>query len=169
VIFISQQLKGLIMWHVDTLPGSRLVNKFPWRQILGKQSVARLHNNSDNRRNCFLCGPRQTNWRNNRTSTARQRSCKHATLTTEDGVFHGIHEEESSWRQSALPVSQFSVGDSHEKFVVEEELEVDLWRLNMWFEDFMCAVVQWYLECDSYSSHVKICCQEKDRVNFAEV
>jgi hypothetical protein len=24
--------------------------------------------------------------------------------------------------------------------------EVSLWRFNVWFEDFMCAVVQWYLE-----------------------
>jgi hypothetical protein len=33
---------------------------------------------------------------------------------------------------------QFSVGDSHGKFVVEEALEVDLWRLNVWIEDFVC-------------------------------
>jgi hypothetical protein len=36
----------------------------------------------------------------------------------------------------------FSVGDGQGKFVVEEELEVDQWRLSVWFEDFMCAVVQ---------------------------
>jgi hypothetical protein len=59
---------------------------------------------------------------------------------------------------------QFSVGDSHGTFVVEDEL----WRLNVWFEDFMCAVVQWYVECDSYSSCVKIRCQKTDRENFAE-
>jgi hypothetical protein len=28
----------------------------------------------------------------------------------------------------------------------------------VWFEGFMYAVVQWYLECDSYSSCVKINC-----------
>jgi hypothetical protein len=28
-------------------------------------------------------------------------------------------------------------GESHGKFVVEEELEVGLWRLNVWFEDFI--------------------------------
>jgi hypothetical protein len=65
-------------------------------------------------------------------------------------------------------MSQSSVGDSHRKFVVEEELEVGPWRLNEWFEDFMCAVVQWYLEYDSASSCVKICFQETDRENFAE-
>jgi hypothetical protein len=54
------------------------------------------------------------------------------------------------------------------KFLVEEELEVGLWRLNVWFEDFMCTVVQWYLECDGYSSRVKIRCQETYRNNFAE-
>jgi hypothetical protein len=44
-----------------------------------------------------------------------------------------------------------------------------LWRLTrkVWFEDFMCAVVKWYLECDSHSSCVKIHCQETDRENFA--
>jgi hypothetical protein len=25
--------------------------------------------------------------------------------------------------------------------------EVSLWRFNVWFEDFMCAVAQWYWEC----------------------
>jgi hypothetical protein len=34
---------------------------------------------------------------------------------------------------------------------VEEELEADPWRLNVWFEDLM-YVVQWYPECDWYSS-----------------
>jgi hypothetical protein len=34
--------------------------------------------------------------------------------------------------------------------------------------DFVCAVVQSYLECDSYSSCVKIRCQETDRENFTE-
>jgi hypothetical protein len=67
--------------------------------------------------------------------------CKHASLTKEDGVFREVRAEELSWRQSALRVSQLSVGDSHGKFVVEEELEVGLCRLNMWFEGFMCAVV----------------------------
>jgi hypothetical protein len=83
--------------------------------------------------------------RSSRKSVARQQSCKHASLTKEDGVFRGDRAEELSWTQSALGVSQFSVGDSHGKFVVEEELEVGLWRLNVWFEDIMCAVVQWYL------------------------
>jgi hypothetical protein len=31
-------------------------------------------------------------------------------------------------------------GDNHRKFVVEEELEVGLWRLNVWLEDFMCNI-----------------------------
>jgi hypothetical protein len=114
-------------------------------------------------RNCFPCGPRQTNSRNNRTSIARQRNCKHASLT-KDVVLRGVCAEKLSWRQSALWVSQFSVGDSHGKFIVEEELEVDLWWLNVWFEDFIYGVVQWYLECDSYSSsYVKIRCQKRIR------
>jgi hypothetical protein len=34
--------------------------------------------------------------------------------------------------------------------------EVGLWRLKVWFEVFICTVVQWYLECDGYSYCVKI-------------
>jgi hypothetical protein len=34
-----------------------------------------------------------TNAINNRTSIARQRSCKHASLTTEDGVFCVVRAE----------------------------------------------------------------------------
>jgi hypothetical protein len=101
-------------------------------------------------------------------SIARQRSCKHAFITKEDGVSHEVRAEELIWKQSALRVSQFSVGDSHGKFVVEEELEVGLRRLNVWIEDFMCAVVQWYLKCDSYSFCVKIRYQETDMETFAE-
>jgi hypothetical protein len=51
---------------------------------------------------------------------------------------------------------------------VEEELEVSQWGLNVWFGDFMRAVVQWYLECDSYSSCVKIRCQEMNSENFTD-
>jgi hypothetical protein len=87
------------------------------------------------RGNCFLCGTRQANARNNRMSVARQRSFKYTSLTEEDGVFSGVRAEELSWRQSALRVNQFSVRDSHGKFVGEEELEVGLWR-------FMRVVVQ---------------------------
>jgi hypothetical protein len=64
---------------------------------------------------------------------------------------------ELGWRVK----SQLPVGHSHEEFIVEEELDVSLWRLNEWFEDFMCAVVQWYLECEHYSSCIKICCWER--------
>jgi hypothetical protein len=48
-------------------------------------------------------------------------------------------------------------------FVVEEELEVGQWGLYVWSENFMCAVMQLYLECESDSSSVKIRCQETDR------
>jgi hypothetical protein len=43
--------------------------------------------------------------------------------------------------------------------------EVSIWRLNVWFEDFMSAEVQWYLQCEGYSSSVKIRCQETDYEN----
>jgi hypothetical protein len=53
----------------------------------------------------------------------------------------------------------YRVEVSQGKFVVEEELKVWLWRLNVWFEDSMCAVVQWYWEFaikwDFHSSSVK--------------
>jgi hypothetical protein len=58
------------------------------------------------------------------------------------------------WLYKKVPsiiVRQLAVRDSHGKFVVEEELEVALWWLNVWFEDFMCAVVQWYQESLSIS------------------
>jgi hypothetical protein len=38
--------------------------------------------------------PSEANAWNNMTSIARQRSCKHASLTTEDGVFRGVRAEE---------------------------------------------------------------------------
>jgi hypothetical protein len=125
------------------------------RQRVGRQSVARLHNNrgisvniltamntGNNRKTAvcmrrpvnnprlrtwqqysgkyFLCGPRQANARNNRTSIARERSCKHAIFTKEDGVFRRVRAEEFSWRQSALRVSQLPVGHSHWKFAVKK-------------------------------------------------
>jgi hypothetical protein len=45
-----------ILLHLHPLLGYGLVHKFPRRQILGKQSVARLRNN---RWGCFLCCLRQ--------------------------------------------------------------------------------------------------------------
>jgi hypothetical protein len=39
-------------------------------------------------------------------------------------------------------------GDSHRKFVIEEEIEFGLWGLNMWLEDlFMCNIWNvWFSE-----------------------
>jgi hypothetical protein len=48
------------------------------------------------RGNCFLCGPRQANAWDNRTSSDRQQRCKHVSLTEEDGVFRGVRAEELS-------------------------------------------------------------------------
>jgi hypothetical protein len=45
---------------------------------------------------CFPSGPHQANARNNRTSVARQRSCKQAFLTKEDDLFRGARTEELS-------------------------------------------------------------------------
>jgi hypothetical protein len=46
-----------LLWLVNALLGNGFVNKFPQRQILGKEPVARLRNN---RWSCFLCGPGRT-------------------------------------------------------------------------------------------------------------
>jgi hypothetical protein len=44
---------GYILLHVHPLLGNGSVKKFPRKQILGKQSVATLRNNFDNRRSVF--------------------------------------------------------------------------------------------------------------------
>jgi hypothetical protein len=91
---------------------------------------------------------------------ARQQLCKHGPTRNSRGgcVFRVCGDVTQRWLVCFLwcvsvprvykwqnsfgsGTSQFSVGDSHGKFV-----EVSLWRFNVWFEDFMCAVVQWYCE-----------------------
>jgi hypothetical protein len=57
------------MLHVHPLLGNGLVDKFQRRQILGKQSVARLRNNSDYRRSVFNVVRAMP--------SARQQNCKH--------------------------------------------------------------------------------------------
>jgi hypothetical protein len=89
---------------------------------------------------CFLCILCLANAWNNRTSTARQRSCKHASLT-KDGVFRKVRAEELSWRQSALRVESLLGRRQPRKFVVEE-LEVGLWRQRMnWKVHICCSAV----------------------------
>jgi hypothetical protein len=58
----------MILLHVHQLLGNGLSNKFSRRQIRGKQSCARLRNNSDNRRvfsmwsaSCPVLGNRTVN------------------------------------------------------------------------------------------------------------
>jgi hypothetical protein len=53
-------------------------------------------------------------------------------------------EEYSSYKLWAVlaaearkQASQFLVGDSHRMSIVEEELGVGLWILNVWLEDFI--------------------------------
>jgi hypothetical protein len=53
------------MLHVHPLLGNESVIKFPRRQILGKQSVAWLRNNSDNQRSAFCA------------VSANEQNCKH--------------------------------------------------------------------------------------------
>jgi hypothetical protein len=64
--------RGVVLLHVHPLLGRGLVNKFPRRQILGKQSVARLRNNSDNRRSVFSVVRAMP--------SAKQQNCKHIII-----------------------------------------------------------------------------------------
>jgi hypothetical protein len=71
-------IKPLILLHVHPLLGNGLVNKFPRRQILGKQFVARLRNN---RRGCvFYAGCAEQRWNNGvMQPVSKQRLCKHTS------------------------------------------------------------------------------------------
>jgi hypothetical protein len=60
---------GRTLLHVHQLLGNGLVNKFPRRQILGKQFVARLRNNPDSRRSVFNVVRAMP--------SARQQNCEH--------------------------------------------------------------------------------------------
>jgi hypothetical protein len=68
---------------------------------------------------------------------ARQQLCKHGPTRKQDDS--SKLEEYSSYelrvvvaaKASEKQASQFSIGDSHGKFVVEVELEVGLWRLDV--------------------------------------
>jgi hypothetical protein len=52
------------------------------------------------------------------------------------------------WQNSfGSATSRFSVGVRSWRRVQE----VSLWSFNVWFENFMCAVAQWYWECVIYS------------------
>jgi hypothetical protein len=55
-------------------------------------------------------------------------------------AFVQMNELKNKWRYGSVLSSEFSVGDSHGNFV-------DLWRLKVCFEDFMCAIVQWDWKC----------------------
>jgi hypothetical protein len=68
----------------------------------------------------------EVNARKNRTSIAKQWSCKHASLTTEDGVFRGVCAEEFSWRQSALQVQCSAAECTRTRM---EHVLSELWRL----------------------------------------
>jgi hypothetical protein len=46
--------------------------------------------------------------------------------------YNGVQQRVREWE-----LSQLSVGDSHGKLVVEEELEVSLWRLSVWLDDLV--------------------------------
>jgi hypothetical protein len=113
-----------------------------------------------------LCKPLLGNWSVN-TFLHNGPCYESGDVINTNGVFCGVRAEELYWRQSALRVSQFSVGDNHGKFIVEEKLKIGLWRFNVWIEDFVCAVVQWYLEGQLFSC-VKIRCKETDRETFVE-
>jgi hypothetical protein len=85
------------MLHVHELLGNVLVNKFSRREILGKQSVARLCNN---RRGCVFYVVRAEQWWNNRVMQpiCKQQLGKHFQVSSDiiknrDGVFCGVCAE----------------------------------------------------------------------------
>jgi hypothetical protein len=65
-----------ILLHVHPLLGNELVNEFPRRQIFGKQSFARLHNN---RGDCvfYVVRAKQQYINGVMQSVSKQRNCKH--------------------------------------------------------------------------------------------
>jgi hypothetical protein len=68
-----------------------------------------------------------------------------------DGVFRGVRAKElfkNKRRYGSFLSSVFSVDDSHGKFV-------DLWRLNVWLEDFIYVqYLEGVIQCDCYNSCV---------------
>jgi hypothetical protein len=82
--------KLYILWHVNAFPGNGLVNKFPRRQILGKQSVARLHNNKGMSVNILTA----TNTGNNRrTAVSMQRRLRTWQKCRGSCVFYAVRSK----------------------------------------------------------------------------
>jgi hypothetical protein len=106
----------------------------------------------DKNERCFLCGPRRDCLLDNcvvtrlynkggavfsvlrgpcrgniRESNSEASSCR----STEEYKEYDRENENKNWRST----TEFSVGDGHRKLVVEEELEVSLWRLSVWLQD----------------------------------
>jgi hypothetical protein len=52
------------------------------------------------------------------------------TTESREWEYNEVQQSVQEWEGKQLPV-----GDNHGKLVVEEELEVSLWRLSVWLED----------------------------------
>jgi hypothetical protein len=86
-VYIS--LCSIVLLHVHPLLGNVLVNKFPRRQILVKESVARLRNN---REAMFSVSSESSN---SRTTVLRNPFLSNGTVNTSTiiGVFRGVCAE----------------------------------------------------------------------------
>jgi hypothetical protein len=87
--------------------------------------------------------------------------CNAVTSSTQT-VFSMVPVQNAYKRSEFRAVAgQLLVGHSHGKFEVKKNKKSASEGLTCDFKTFMCAVMQ-YLECDSYSSCVKIRCQETE-------
>jgi hypothetical protein len=112
-----------VFLQVHPLLRNELVNKFPWGQMLGKQSVDRSRNN---RWDCFLCGRRQVTIEQRVIqSVSKQRNYKHVynnrcSLCTPCRRFIG--DSEGRLRSVVASHSREPVSQGHEA-VMERSCE----------------------------------------------
>jgi hypothetical protein len=55
-------------------------------------------------------------------------------------IWEAVETVQGDFRQSVVGWR------SEQQQASSKSWEVDLWRLSVWFEDFMCGIVQWYQE-----------------------
>jgi hypothetical protein len=139
--YLAMGIHVTILLHVHPLLGNVLLNKFPRRYILGKQSVARLRNNrgscvfcvrddvttvDSDHVTCFLYIRPTRQW-------AGWRAVTRYVFTTGPCPSLGYIsiKQLQVTNNSGRSTRTSKQGDSHGKFVVEEELEVGLWSRNV--------------------------------------
>jgi hypothetical protein len=109
------------------------------RQPSCKHSLSTIH-----QKRCFLCGPCGVHIRKacSRADQTRETIERGGVCFYQTGDWIG----ELSHRRSKFSQENGHITAHSSSVEVEEELEVGLWRLSVWFQDLMCAIVQWYQE-----------------------